>query len=97
MHRDVMSLVSNGYSADEILAAFSGAYGERVLMAPVKQGFNWLGYLLPFAALGGAAAAAATVIRRWGREAPAPGASPTQTNATAEELARLEAAIRDDR
>ena len=47
MHGDVMSLVSGGYGAREILAAFQSVYGERVLMSPVKSGFNWLGYTLP--------------------------------------------------
>ena len=51
MHRDVVDLVAGGYNAAEILGAFQTVYGERVLMAPLKQGFNWLGYIMPFAAL----------------------------------------------
>ena len=48
-----MSLVEGGYSAQEILDAFVDTYGERALMAPKKEGFNWAGYLVPFVALGG--------------------------------------------
>ena len=40
MHRDVMSLVEGGYSAQEILDAFVDTYGERALMAPRRAGFQ---------------------------------------------------------
>ncbi|MFL5578116.1 MAG: cytochrome c-type biogenesis protein CcmH [Gemmatimonadaceae bacterium] len=101
MHRDVMSLVEGGYSADEIIAAFRGAYGEQVLMAPVKEGFNWAGYLTPFAALGTGGVVVAALIRRWGRRAeaaavPTPAVRPLPVDASPEELARIEAAVRGD-
>src|SRR5689334_24563459 len=51
MHRDVIALVEGGYSAQEILDAFVGTYGERALMSPKREGFNLAGYLMPFAAL----------------------------------------------
>jgi len=104
MHADVMGLVEGGYSADEIVAAFRDAYGERVLMSPVKEGFNWAGYVTPFAALGGGAVVVASLIRKWGRRAQVAAATAAPTagsrgvvsgvDATPEELARLEAAVR---
>jgi len=101
MHRDVMALVSGGYTAQEILDAFVGVYGERVLMAPPATGFNLLGWLAPFAALGGGALVVAVLLRNWRRAAPTgPAAglrSARPTDATDDELARLEAAVRDDR
>jgi len=106
MHADVIGLVEGGHSADEIIAAFRETYGERVLMAPVKEGFNWAGYVAPFAALGAGAVVVATLIRRWGhRAASAAAAAPARADrapvvagvdATAEELARLDAAVRGD-
>ncbi|HET9684174.1 MAG TPA: cytochrome c-type biogenesis protein CcmH [Gemmatimonadaceae bacterium] len=101
MHRDVMALVQGGYSASEIIDAFVGTYGERVLMAPKKEGFNWAGYIVPFAALGAGAAAVAVVLRGMQRRTlqvaatrgPAPVA---KSDGTADELARLQAAIRRD-
>jgi cytochrome c-type biogenesis protein CcmH len=101
MHRDVMALVEGGYSAQEILDAFVQTYGERALMSPKREGFNWAGYLVPFAALGAGAAALVVVLRGMQRrgapasEAPAPTA-PGDIHATAEELAQLDAAIRRD-
>ena len=98
MHADVVRLVDGGYSGDEIMEAFVGAYGEKVLMAPTKEGFNLVGWFMPFAVLGTGAVAIGAMLRRWGRRGdetatsgtvPAPAATPA-------EMARLEAALRDE-
>ena len=102
MHRDIISLVDGGYSAKEILDAFVSTYGEQALMAPIASGFNWAGYLVPFAALGVGAIALVTVLRGMQRRpAPAPvrgdvTAAPDDVTATADELAKLHAAVRRD-
>jgi|SRR5687768_8203538 len=100
MHRDVIALVEGGHSANEILAAFEADYGEQVLMAPKKSGFNWVGWIAPFAALGGGALVIAALIQRWSKRAAlvrASAAAPVESNASDSELARLAAAVRDDR
>jgi cytochrome c-type biogenesis protein CcmH len=98
LHADVVQLADGGYSADDILAAFEQAYGEKILMAPHKQGFNWVGWVAPFAAVGGGALAAGALIRQWGRRAAERrmSASPVPIEASDDEMARLEAAIRSD-
>jgi cytochrome c-type biogenesis protein CcmH len=98
MHHDVMSLVKGGYNAAEILTAFQGVYGERVLMAPLRQGFNWVGYLMPFAAILTAGGVTLTLIRSWGRRAQAePRVQPAgAVDATPAELDALNRALRDD-
>jgi cytochrome c-type biogenesis protein CcmH len=97
MHRDVMALVAGGYGAQEILDAFVGVYGERVLMAPKKTGFNWAGYLTPFAALAGGAALVIALLRRWHARAVEPAAvPPVPVDASPEELARLESMVRSE-
>ncbi|MFL5607308.1 MAG: cytochrome c-type biogenesis protein CcmH [Gemmatimonadaceae bacterium] len=100
MHRDVMALVEGGYSAQEILDSFVGTYGERALMAPKKEGFNWAGYLVPFGALAAGAAAVAVVLRGMQRggapaEVPVDGVVVPPLG-TADELSKLDAAIRHD-
>jgi len=101
MHRDVLALVSGGYSAQEIIEAFVGAYGERVLMAPPATGFNLFGWMAPFIGLAGGAALVVVVLRNW-RKPPQP-LAPVQPRsgrpdgATDDEMARLEAVVRDDR
>jgi len=100
MHRDVMALVEGGYSAQEILDAFVDTYGERALMAPKKEGFNWAGYLVPFGALAAGAAAVLVVLRRMQRriapaEVPVDGVVVPPVG-TDDEMAKLDAAIRND-
>jgi cytochrome c-type biogenesis protein CcmH len=104
MHRDIISLVEGGYSAQEILDAFVATYGERALMSPKREGFNWAGYLVPFATLAAGSAALVVLLRRMQRrsaavaaaEAPAPGARSAGVAPTDDELARLQAAVRRD-
>ena len=97
MHADVVALANGGYSADEILAAFEQGYGEKILMAPHKQGFNWVGWLAPFAAVGGGAVVVGGLIRRWGRRAAERrNLSPVPVQASDDEMAQLEAAVRGD-
>jgi cytochrome c-type biogenesis protein CcmH len=100
MHRDIVALVEGGYSAQEIIDAFVGTYGERARMAPTKSGFNLLAWFAPGAAVLAGAAGILVVLRRWNAEktqlaaiAPAAGSS---IGATPDELARLDAAVRGD-
>ena len=98
MHSDVMGLVAGGHTAREILTAFQAVYGEKVLMAPVKSGFNLLGYTVPFLALGGGAVIVAALMRRWKSPTPAVAIDPLKhVDATEGELAALDAAVRQDR
>ena len=101
MHRDVIALVEGGHSAQEIIDAFVDAYGEVALMAPKKEGFNWAGYLVPFGALAAGGALLVTFLRRMQVRAaaqPAPVRASTADSSlgSADELARLDAAIRRD-
>jgi cytochrome c-type biogenesis protein CcmH len=121
MHRDVLSLVDGGYSADEILDAFANVYGERVLTAPRPRGFNWAGYVVPFVAIAAAASVVTVLLRRWTRTAAVAAASSAASvmttdadgadhgaaradgrqsaplaDASADEMARLYAAVRND-
>lgn len=97
MHADVLSLVDGGYAAKEILAAFQKVYGERVLMSPVKSGFNWLGYVLPSAALAAGAVVVFTLIRKWGERAAAqPTPAVVEADATPTELDAITAALKED-
>lgn len=52
----VVKRLARGQSKDEIIKYFIGFYGERILAAPTKQGFNLSAWILPFLAivLGGA-------------------------------------------
>ena len=98
MHGDIMSLVNGGYAAQEILDAFVGIYGEKALMTPRREGFNWAGYVVPFAALAAGGVAITVVLRRMQRKSGVTSAQSAAVAAalppTPDELARLNAAIR---
>jgi cytochrome c-type biogenesis protein CcmH len=101
MHRDVMALVKGGYGAQEILDAFTKTYGERVLMAPERSGFNLVAWITPGLALVVAAGALSLMLKRWGarrtvQAAPSGVAAGSRVGATADELARLEAAVKGE-
>ncbi len=102
MHGDVMRLVAGGYSGDEILAAFVETYGEDALTAPRKEGFNWVGYLAPAIAMATGAVVLTMMLRKWTSEsqraatAAVPSGTPAAPAASAEDLAKLERALREE-
>lgn len=107
VHGDIQRLVDGGYTADEIMEALTGTYGDFILNAPRKEGFNLVAWFAPFAAVGVGAVGIGLVLRRWringsaareAREAqPAQTAEDMGIDATPEELARLQAALREER
>jgi cytochrome c-type biogenesis protein CcmH len=94
MHRDVMKLSAGGYTADEILATFRETYGDKVLMAPPRQGFNWAGYLAPFVAVGTGTLILVALLKHWHK--PEATVAAAHIDATSDELKRLEEAVRRD-
>ncbi len=96
MHRDMLALVAGGYASSEIVAAYRSVYGEKVLMSPAREGFNWVGYFLPSVAIAAGAVVLVRYIRRRARNVALGNAAPHVLNATPDELEKLRAAIRDD-
>lgn len=63
--------LKQGESPEQIRSYFVSRYGEWVLLAPTRQGFNWVAWLLPFVAiLGGGGILVLTIQRsiRRGRQ-----------------------------
>ena len=105
MHRDINALIEGGYGAQEIIDAFVASYGEKVLMAPTKSGFNLVGWTMPFGAILVGGGVLALLLRRWRRRGAVAAAERGESSgpravrgvgASAEELARVEAAVRGD-
>lgn len=105
MHRDVLRLVAGGYDAAEILDAFVQTYGEVALTEPKKEGFNWAGYLAPGIAIATGGVVITMLLRKWGAEArasaavraaAAPSGAPVVPGVSADDLARLDRAMRED-
>jgi cytochrome c-type biogenesis protein CcmH len=99
LHREVVAMHQQGKSAQEIIDAFVAQYGEKALMAPKPEGFNLWGYLLPGAAITAAGVGLFAFISRRRVKFTAEGGAPVgpaagpRTDASAEELERLERAL----
>lgn len=90
LHREVITLVGQEKSADEVVAAFVAKYGEQALMAPPKAGFNWAAYLLPGMAITLVGTVLGWVlVRRARRPEMAPAAAEESGGLSREDAARL--------
>lgn len=108
VHKDIQAMVAGGYSADEIMAAMTDTYGDFILLAPRKRGFNLLAWFAPFAAIAVGMVIIGALLRSWRRNSDlaqrhqdtrahsTPTVDGTGLDATPEEMARLEAVLRDD-
>ena len=98
-HKEVVALVEQGKDVQQVLDAMVDKYGEEALMAPIPQGFNLVGYVLPASVvLGlGAVLVAVLALRQRGadaRPAPVP-AAPDRPTVSDDEVARLERELRE--
>ncbi len=102
IHGDVVRMVDGGYTGDEIVAQLSGTYGQRIRLVPSKSGFNLVAWFLPFVAVGTGGLVIARLVHTWRRNAEqAASVAPRDirtisVQGTDDELARLDAALRDD-
>jgi cytochrome c-type biogenesis protein CcmH/NrfF len=62
----ILRSLEEGESEETILAGFSAEFGPSVLMTPPTEGFNWVGYLLPWVAILSAATVLGTLLRKRG-------------------------------
>lgn len=97
-HKEVVALVEQGMTEDQVLETMVGTYGEEALMAPTPKGFNLVGYVLPASVILGLGAVIVAVLAlRQRREqvaahvavAAGPGA------VSAEDAARLDRELRE--
>jgi cytochrome c-type biogenesis protein CcmH len=70
--KEIAERIARGEDKETILAAFRARYGEKILSSPTFQGFNWVAWIMPFAAVLVGGVGISLVIRRWTRTPPAP-------------------------
>ena len=75
MRADIRERIAAGQTKSEIKAAMVAQFGEAVLAAPPRSGFNWLAWLLPLGGLAAAAVVVTLLARRWLRSRPVPAAT----------------------
>jgi len=61
-----------GRSEDEIIAGFVADYGDQVLSAPTKEGFNLVAWITPFGALVVGAGLVYLLVQAWARRGSRP-------------------------
>jgi cytochrome c-type biogenesis protein CcmF len=92
MKEEIGKLLRQGRTEGEILADFARRYGDQVLAAPPKRGFNLTAWLLPFAAIGLGGLGLYALLKRWAaesrqvRETPAPTVDPRYAERVHREL-----------
>jgi cytochrome c-type biogenesis protein CcmH len=89
MRTDAERMFASGMDADGAIAAFAADYGEGVLAAPTKSGFNLMAWVLPFLVLGGGGLVVAFAVRGW-RPKPDAATSAPKPQADPRYLAEIE-------
>ena len=64
-----------GDTPDQVRAYFVERYGQWILLAPPRRGFDLLVWIAPFAALAVGVVLVLTMVRRWSRRAHPPRAA----------------------
>lgn len=59
--------IAKGETKEQIVAYFVKEYGEKILAAPTKKGFNLSAWLTPFFMIGGAGGVIITIVTAWSR------------------------------
>ena len=65
-----------GDSPEQVKAYFVEKYGLWILLAPPRQGFNLLVWVVPFVALGAGLVLVLLLVRRWSRRPAEAGPGP---------------------
>ena len=65
VRQEVGEMLDEGYEPDAIKQAMITTYGEQILAAPPKSGFNLTAYILPFAFLILGGSVLYSVISKW--------------------------------
>ena len=94
MKADIGRRIAAGQSKNQIEDALVAEFGQQILAAPPKKGFNLLAWILPFVALFGGALILGVLAWRWSRNRepspPAARLSPALERRVDDELARFD-------
>lgn len=65
MRNQIQGFIDKGMDKDQIISLYVSQYGEIILSAPTKSGFNLLAWIIPFVALFSVGAILYKALRRW--------------------------------
>lgn len=84
-HRaDLKNHIASGLTKDQIVKIYVDKYGEKVLSAPTKTGFNMTAWITPFAAILGGGLGIRKILRMWIRKNSGVADGLAQDNAASE-------------
>ena len=76
MRQIIRERLAAGETPEQVRQYFVQRYGEWILLAPPKEGFNLLVWVVPFVGLGAGLVLVAIVLRRWSRNPAAVSSTP---------------------
>jgi len=65
MRAKIKSMISQGKNKDQILASYVNLFGETVLSAPTKEGFNLTAWIIPFLVIGTVGFLLFQAVNKW--------------------------------
>jgi cytochrome c-type biogenesis protein CcmH len=96
----IAELIAEGKSKEQIKETLVATYGTGVLAVPTKKGFDLVAWIVPLVALAAGLALLAALAVAWRRRRPQtgnPGPTGTVSELDADDAARVEAALAEDR
>ena len=71
MNAAIREMLDDGMSKTDVIGAYVTRYGEVVLSAPTKEGFNLLSWVMPYVFLFGGFVLLMSLFKRWSSPMPA--------------------------
>ena len=88
MRSVIRERLATGERPDQVVQYFVDKYGEWILLAPRRQGFNLLVWAMPGIAVAVGLAVVGILVTRWTRRRPSAAAAPPPTAAMRERIRR---------
>jgi len=90
MRAIIRERLAAGESPADVQRYFVDRYGEWILLAPRRHGFNWLVWLFPLVAVATGFTLVAVIVRRWTRRRREGGPTPVNVDPAMSERIRRE-------
>ncbi len=78
MRAKIQLMINQGKDKDQIVASFVNLYGEKILSAPTKKGFNLTAWITPFVVIGIVGLILYKSMKRWSGKNPPPNGKESQ-------------------